>query len=126
MNNYLIPWKKYVTFSGRAQRAEYWTFTLVNTLIYFLLLGLSASTDNTGLLALAGLFNLLALLPTLAVTARRLHDTGRKGWWMLIVLIPLVGWIVHLVFTLSDSTPGDNKYGPNPKGAPAATAAPAQ
>lgn len=126
MNYYLMPWKKYVTFSGRAQRAEYWTFALVNALIYFLLLGLSASTDNTGLMTLAGLFNLIILLPTLAVAARRLHDTGHKGWWILIGLIPLVGFIILLVFTLSDSTPGDNKYGPNPKGTPAATAAPAQ
>lgn len=119
MNYYVLPWKKYVTFSGHASRAEYWTFVLVNTLIYLLLLGLYTSVNNAGLMALAGLFNLLVLLPTLAVAARRLHDTGHKGWWILIGLIPLVGWIVLLVFLLMDSTPGDNAYGPNPKGTPA-------
>lgn len=122
MNYYLMPWKKYVTFSGRAQRAEYWTFTLVNMGIYFLLLVLYlVANNNAALMNLAVLFNLAILLPTLAVTARRLHDTGHKGWWILIGLIPLVGFIILLVFTLSDSTPGDNKYDQNPKGIAAPT-----
>lgn len=127
MNYYLTPWKKYVTFSGRASRAEYWTFTLVNY-VALMALGVPAvTTDNNILLNVATLIGLAMLLPSIAVTVRRLHDTGRKGWWVLISLIPYVGAIVMLVFTLFDGQPGNNKYGPNPKGAAvAATAAPAQ
>jgi uncharacterized membrane protein YhaH (DUF805 family) len=56
------------------------------------------------------------LVPSIAVTVRRLHDTGRSGWWILISLVPVIGWIVLLVFMLTDSQPGSNQYGPNPKG----------
>lgn len=116
MNYYLMPWKKYVTFSGRAQRAEYWTFSLVNFVILMALAVPAVSTDNSTLLNVATLIGLAMLLPSVAVTIRRLHDTGRKGWWILIGLIPYVGSIVMLIFTLFNSQPGDNKYGPNPKG----------
>lgn len=129
MNYYLMPWKKYVTFSGRAQRAEYWTFSLVNFVILLIVAGIGEGANSKIATAIAGLIMLAILLPSLAVTVRRLHDTGRKGWWILINLIPYVGAIVMLVFTLFDSQPGDNKYGPNPKGVtapipPAPTPAP--
>jgi uncharacterized membrane protein YhaH (DUF805 family) len=62
-----------------------------------------------------GILQLALLIPTLAVGARRLHDTGRSGWWLLIGLIPIVGWIILLVFFVQDSQPA-NQYGPNPKG----------
>jgi uncharacterized membrane protein YhaH (DUF805 family) len=65
---------------------------------------------------LSGLFVLANILPALAVGVRRLHDTGRSGWWLLIALIPLVGVIVLIIFYVQDSQPGVNKYGPNPKG----------
>lgn len=124
-----MPWKKYVTFSGRAQRAEYWTFSLVNFVILLIVAGIGEGANSKIATAIAGLIMLAILLPSLAVTVRRLHDTGRKGWWILINLIPYVGAIVMLVFTLFDSQPGDNKYGPNPKGVtapipPAPTPAP--
>jgi len=64
------------------------------------------------------IFALGALVPGLAVLWRRLHDTGRSGWWVLIGLVPLVGVIVLIVFLATDGTPGDNRYGPNPKAAP--------
>lgn len=116
MNYYLMPWKKYVTFSGRAQRAEYWTFSLVNFVILMALAVPAVSTNNGILINVATLIVLAMLLPSIAVSVRRLHDTGRNGWWVLIGLIPYVGGIVLFVFTLFDSQPGDNTYGPNPKG----------
>lgn len=120
MKWFLMAVKKYATFSGRAQRAEYWYYTLFYILIY---LGLSAIDSLTGTYdagagmgLLSGIMGLALIIPTLAVSIRRLHDTGRSGWWLLIGLIPLVGAIVFLVFTVQDSTVGDNEYGPNPKG----------
>lgn len=119
MNWFLIAIKKYATFSGRAQRAEYWYFILFYILILFALsfvdgiTGSFSSTDGIGLLG--GLFTLALFVPSIAVGVRRLHDTGRTGWWLLIALVPLVGAIVLLVFTVQDSQPGENIYGPNPK-----------
>jgi uncharacterized membrane protein YhaH (DUF805 family) len=66
---------------------------------------------------LAGLYSLAVLIPSIAVGVRRLHDTGRSGWWLLISLVPLIGIIVLIVFLATDSQPGANQYGPNPKGA---------
>ncbi|MEZ5607553.1 MAG: DUF805 domain-containing protein [Burkholderiaceae bacterium] len=120
MNWFLTVLKKYAVFTGRAQRAEYWYFVLIYTIIYFVLgfvdrlFGATRLPEGPGLLA--GIFVLATLLPSLAVGARRLHDTNRSGWWLLISLVPLVGWIVLLVFTVQDGTPGDNRFGPNPKG----------
>ena len=91
MNYYIECWKKYVEFSGRARRKEYWMFVLFN-----IIASIVAGVID-GLLGL--------------------HDTDRSGWWMLIALIPLVGWIVLLVFMCLDSTPGENRFGANPKGA---------
>lgn len=119
MKWFLIVLKKYAEFSGRAQRAEYWFFTLFY-LIFFLALSLidgAAGLFNAeyGLGLLGGLFALAMIIPSIAVTVRRLHDTSRSGWWLLISLIPLIGGIVLLVFVCLDSTPGTNAYGPNPK-----------
>jgi uncharacterized membrane protein YhaH (DUF805 family) len=68
---------------------------------------------------LGGIYGLAVLIPGLAVAVRRLHDTGRSGWWLLIGLVPLIGAIVLIVFMATDGEPGDNAYGPNPKFAPA-------
>ncbi|WP_273208724.1 DUF805 domain-containing protein [Marinobacter subterrani] len=111
---YMKALKQYVGFSGRARRREYWIFTAVNLAIAIVLGIIEGMLGGPGILG--GLFNLAVLLPTIAVTVRRLHDIGRSGWWMLIVLIPIVGAIVLLVFVLLDSKPGENQYGPNPKG----------
>lgn len=103
---------KYTTFSGRAQRAEYWYFTLFNFVISFIL---AVIGNTTGITIFSGLFSLAVLLPGLAVFWRRMHDIGKSGAWFLISFVPLVGVIILLVFLCTDSQPGDNQYGPNPK-----------
>jgi len=120
---YLEVLKKYAVFSGRARRAEYWYFVLFNIIVAVVLslidtlLGTFNFMQGVGLLS--GLYALAVLIPTLAVTVRRLHDIDRTGWWIFINLIPLIGFIVLLVFAVTDGTPGSNRYGRNPKGATA-------
>jgi uncharacterized membrane protein YhaH (DUF805 family) len=113
MNWYVSVLKNYVGFQGRARREEYWMFVLVNAGIV-LALSLLQSLLGLGLI-LSTLYGLAVLLPHLAVGARRLHDTGRSGWWLLLMLIPLIGSIILIVFFVQDSRFGDNQYGPNPK-----------
>ena len=113
MDWYMAVLRKYAEFSGRARRKEYWMFALVNFLIG-LVLG-SVGLLGHGLGALTWIYTAAVFIPSFAVGFRRLHDTGRSGWWTLIVLVPLVGTIVYLVFLCLDSAPGDNQYGPNPK-----------
>ena len=118
MNWYLSVVKNYVGFSGRARRKEYWMFILVNIIISIVLSIVDRvvfDAGNGGISLLSGLYSLGVLLPSLAVSVRRLHDTDRSGWWLLIALIPLIGAIVLLVFCVQDSQPGSNQYGPNPK-----------
>lgn len=114
MDWYVGVLKKYVEFNGRARRKEYWMFFLINFVIA-LALGVVDAVLGFGLLG--GLYALAVLLPSLAVTVRRLHDTGRTGWWILIGLIPLIGIIVILIFMVLEGQPGDNAYGPDPKAA---------
>ena len=120
MNWYLGALKKYATFEGRARRKEYWFFVLFNVLAIIVLeildVVLGTFSQETGFGLLSGLYAIAVLLPSLAVTVRRLHDTDRSGWWILINFIPLIGAIVLLIFTLLDGTPGSNRFGPNPKG----------
>ena len=112
---YLAVLRKYVEFSGRATRREYWTFILINLVISLILSfidrSLGFASADTGVGLLSGIYSLAVFLPSLAVMVRRLHDTGRSGWWVLIGLIPFIGWIVLLIFALLEST-GDNEYGP--------------
>jgi len=118
MSWYLEVLKKYAVFSGRARRKEYWMFFLINLLISAVLIAIDSligTFSQTGFGLLQGLYSLAVLIPSIAVTVRRLHDTGRTGWWILIGLIPVVGGIVLLIFMLLDSQPGVNQYGPNPK-----------
>lgn len=118
MNWYLDVLKKYCVFQGRARRKEYWMFTLFNVLIYIALMiieGILGIGGEGGLGILTILYSLMVLLPSLGVSVRRLHDTGRSGWWLLISLVPLIGGIVLLVFLILDSQPGANQYGSNPK-----------
>ena len=111
--------KKYVVFSGRARRTEIWMFVLINTIFSVLLLvldnvlGTTTEDKRSGLFT--GLFALATMLPNLAVNVRRLHDVGKSGWWMFIVLIPIIGAIWLFVLTVTDSQADDNEYGANPK-----------
>lgn len=116
MNYYRAVLNKYAEFSGRAQRAEYWYFVLFNFLIGLGLtvVGSIIFTKGVGQ-GLNTLYSLAVLIPSLAVGVRRLHDIGKSGWWLFLMLIPLVGPIWLLVLMVTDSNPGDNKYGPNPK-----------
>ena len=111
--------KKYAVFSGRSRRKEYWYFVLFIIIISTVLNiidGLIGAYDRSmGVGLLSTIFSLAILIPSIAVSVRRLHDIDRTGWWVLISLVPLVGWIVLLVFHVQDSTPGTNRYGPNPK-----------
>lgn len=110
---------KYVGFSGRARRSEYWyffLFTFIVTLaatIVDVVLGTDAALGGNGVVGTV--VSLALFLPSLAVGVRRLHDTDRSGWWMLIGLIPIIGWILLIVWYCTDTKPGDNKYGANPK-----------
>ena len=120
--NYFIDCltKKYACFSGRARRQDYWLFVLFNIIagiIVGVISGVLVSVTNVTAFAFLGtIYNLAVLIPSFAVLFRRLHDTGRSGWWWLIAFIPLIGIIVLIVFCCLDSQPGENQYGPNPKG----------
>jgi len=114
MNWYLDVSKKYAVFKGRARRKEYWMFVLFNLIIALVLGLIERLVGGPGILT--NLYSLAVLIPGLAVAVRRLHDTNRSGWWILIGLVPLVGVIILIVFLVQDSRPGDNQYGPNPKG----------
>ena len=110
--------KKYVVFSGRARRKEFWMFVLFNVIIsivigiVYKIIGTDYGNGSSGVLG--SIYSLAVLLPSLGVTWRRLHDTDRSGWWILIGLIPIIGWIVLLVFYLQDSDATENNYGPPP------------
>jgi uncharacterized membrane protein YhaH (DUF805 family) len=119
---YLEALKKYGVFSGRSRRKEYWYFVLFNIIVAIVLAWIDAllgTFSSSGIGLLSGIYGLAILIPSLAVTVRRLHDIDRSGWWILINLFPLIGSIVLLVFALSEGTPGNNRYGPNPKEATA-------
>lgn len=125
MNWYLHVLKNYATFSGRARRKEYWMFFLFNVLISLglgvldVVAGTYSVEYETGFFS--GLYSLLVLIPGIAVGVRRLHDTNRSGWWILISLIPIIGVLVLFVFTCLDSQPGTNRFGVNPKEAASQT-----
>ncbi|MFF1510244.1 DUF805 domain-containing protein [Streptomyces sp. NPDC058326] len=115
MNWYLDVLKKYAVFSGRARRKEYWMYTLFNFLAVVVLSIVDYAIGTAPLLT--AVYGLGVLIPSLAVVVRRLHDTGRSGWWYFIAFVPLVGGIVLLVFTCLDGEGHDNAYGSNPKAA---------
>jgi uncharacterized membrane protein YhaH (DUF805 family) len=138
MDWYLMVWKKYAQFSGRSRRKEYWMFQLFNILIILVLgsflagLGLATvhalgigqdysrqALDKEALIMQVmriplWAYVLAAIIPAWACGVRRLHDIGARGWWLLVSLVPLIGLIL-IVFLATDSEPGTNKYGPNPK-----------
>jgi uncharacterized membrane protein YhaH (DUF805 family) len=122
----------YNVFSGRSRRAEYWYFTLVSTIISLITVvidkalgtevhytiatqpGLEPIVMDYGYINIV--YGLFVFLPSLAVSVRRMHDVGKSGWMLFINLIPILGWIYYIVLLCRDSEPGDNQYGPNPKG----------
>ena len=103
MDWYLKVLKNYIGFGGRARRKEYWMFILVNIIL----------TGGEGILTT--IYGVLIFLPWWAVQFRRLHDTDRSAWWLLLLLIPVIGWLVILVFNCQNGTPGNNRFGPDPK-----------
>ena len=130
MGWYLQTFKRFSDFRGRSRRRELWPFLAVNTVLYAVgaaldsALGLGGVTTNTapgfvwfsyspGLVATV--VGLVLLVPSLAVEARRLHDTGRTHWWLLLLIIPVLGWLVLIVFWALDGERRDNAYGPDPK-----------
>jgi uncharacterized membrane protein YhaH (DUF805 family) len=117
MQWYLAALKNYVGFTGRARRTEFWMFALVNFIVLLVLYVLILATKSGIFAVLLWLYDLAVLLPGLAVQVRRLHDTNKSGWWILIGLVPFVGGIVLLVFDCLPGDQGPNQYGPDPKGA---------
>lgn len=109
--------KKYAVFTGRSTRPEYWYFVLFSVIISFVLgfidsmLGLTKEGQGF----FSGIFSLVTLIPSIAVGVRRLHDTGKSGWWTLLVFVPILGWIPLIIFLATDSTPGVNQYGSSEK-----------
>lgn len=113
MEWYINAVKKYAVFSGRSHRTEYWSFVIINFIIMFLLEFFEGVIWDARILS--GIYSLFIILPSLAVLVRRLHDTNRSGWWALLLLIPVIGFLVVLIFTIQDGTTGVNRYGVNPK-----------
>jgi len=117
---------RYAQFDGRASRSEFWYFAL----FYFIMDVIAAIIDAFVLNPIMGttpdqaaqggilqmIFALGLLIPSIALGIRRLHDIGKSGWWYLLVLIPIIGWLALLYFYILDSQPGSNQYGENPKG----------
>lgn len=119
MNWYLKVLKNYAVFSGRARRKELWMFVLFNIIFCIVaivldnILGTAAKGIGYGLIYC--LYSLAVLIPSLAVSVRRLHDIGKSGWMILIGLIPIIGSIWLLILYLLDSEPGENRFGAYPK-----------
>jgi len=130
---YKSMFKKYAQFNGRSRRSEYWLASVMNFIIVMafylimfipMMIDITSNGEPSGLtVGIMGIFGLLIfayaiaiLVPSLAMSVRRLHDTGRSGWFLLLNLIPYIGGIILFVFSVLDSQPGANQYGPNPKG----------
>ncbi|MGD0830813.1 MAG: DUF805 domain-containing protein [Terracidiphilus sp.] len=115
MDWYVMVWQRFAEFDGRSRRKEYWMFALFNFLICLGLLFIGILFFKHGGFVLCLVYELAQIIPSLAVSVRRLHDIGKSGWWLLIALIPFLGGLILFVFTILDSEPGPNEYGPNPK-----------
>ena len=119
MNIYLKVLRQYADFAGRARRREYWTFILIHIVIGMVLGaidGLISYLLEFPAPILSSLYFLGTLVPSLAALVRRLHDSGRSGWWFLVNFIPGIGGIILIVLLFMESEPGRNNWGPNPKG----------
>lgn len=128
MDLMFAPLRKYADFNGRARRSEYWLFWLFTTIVSIILTfvggqvmgGNDPSNPFAGGNLLSWIWTVAILIPSIAVGVRRLHDTDRSGWWLLLILLPIIGAIVLLIFFVLDGTPGSNKFGSDPKGRGAA------
>ncbi len=133
ITGYTSMFKKYAQFNGRSRRSEYWFAYLMNYIVCFVLAFImyiplikdiiaygeptAASLGTIGVFAiLLTLYGFAYIIPGLAIVVRRLHDTGKSGWYALFSLIPWIGSIILIIFLAMDSQPGPNQYGPNPKG----------
>ncbi|HHQ4481429.1 TPA: DUF805 domain-containing protein [Aeromonas veronii] len=117
MNWYISVLKQYAVFSGRARRTEYWMFVLCNVIV-MLLLGMVDKLIGGDNELISSIYSLVVLLPSLAVAARRLHDTDRSAWWLLLGLIPVIGTLVLIYFMVCNGQQGPNHFGDDPKAAP--------
>ncbi|UQX04012.1 DUF805 domain-containing protein [Streptomyces sp. RerS4] len=113
MHYYVDVIKRYADFSGRARRQEYWMFVLVSLPIMVVLIAIDFMLGSYPVIF--WIYNIAVFLPTLGLSVRRLHDTGRSGWWYLVGLIPFVGWIGLIVLMAIEGDAGPNGYGPSPK-----------
>ncbi|MDJ1006537.1 MAG: DUF805 domain-containing protein [Paracoccaceae bacterium] len=114
-----ICFSKYIEISGRAQRAEFWwwvLFILAGNLLFSFVDGALFGTGDGSIRGLGGLFGLATLLPSICVAGRRLHDRDMSAWWLLLWLIPLVGWLIILIICALEGTKGANRFGPDPLG----------
>lgn len=119
MEWYLKVLRQYADFSGRARRKEYWMFALFNVIFMFIamsidrLFGTSSSSQNFGLIS--GIYNLAIIIPSIAVSVRRLHDINKSGWMLLVNFAPLIGTIWLLILFIREGDSGINSYGLDPK-----------
>lgn len=109
MNWYLKVLKQYADFKGRARRKEYWMFFLFNVIISYGTVGIALGLDMPELSIINSIYSLAVLVPSIAVAVRRMHDVGKSGWYCLIP-------IYNLILACTDSEPGRNQWGDNPKG----------
>lgn len=113
MEFFLRAYKNYANFQGRDTRQQYWMFYLFYMIASIILNILDGIIGTDGLLA--GVFAFASLVPAIAIATRRLHDIGKSGWWQLIILIPLIGAIVLIVFLAKQGMMGDNQFGNDPR-----------
>ena len=117
---YLAVIKKYAVFEGRSRRSEYWYFALVNVIIsviYNIIISIVGNSASIvlGITFIYAVYSLALIVPGIAVSIRRMHDIGKKGWWLFINLIPIVGPIWFIVLLATGGNTGDNQYGHDPK-----------
>lgn len=112
MHGYQEAWRNYAVFSGRTSRSEYWSFILINILISAALVAVDTAIGSR---LPDVLYGLAMIVPSLAAGCRRLHDTDRTGWWQLLAIIPVLGWLALAVLEALDGDHGANQHGPDPR-----------
>jgi len=114
-----LGFQRYVDCKGRSTRAEYWWWALFTSAVALILIPIDIISGTHSLLwgmgLLGGLFSLATIIPSLAVGVRRLHDINRTGWWMLLWLVPEIGWVVLIVWAIERGNKGLSKYGSDPR-----------